>query len=86
MIVSIKRLPATILIVLVIISCQNHSAENNQSNEAKEFITPLGKKMVLSEPSAKMLAQYEKAKQDFDRDPTNADNIIWYGRSDCLFG
>ena len=86
MIVSIKRLPATILIVLVIISCQNQSAENNQSNEAKEFITPLGKKMVLSEPSAKMLAQYEKAKQDFDRDPTNADNIIWYGRRTAYLG
>jgi len=86
MIFSIKRLPAIILILLVIISCQNQSAENNQGNETNEFITPLGKKMVLSAPSEKMLAQYEKAKENFDKDPTNADNIIWYGRRTAYLG
>ena len=86
MILPIKILPAPLLIFLVLVSCQNQPAENNQSNEAKVFITPLGKKMVLSTPSEKMMAQYEKAREDFDKDPVNADNIIWYGRRTAYLG
>ena len=75
-----------LLALIFITSCQSSQTSESQIGETVEFITPLGKTYTLAEPSEKMMAQYEKAQQDFNRDPANIDNIIWYGRRTAYLG
>jgi len=72
------------LLATVISGCQNQ--DSIQQDQENEFITPLGKTYTLAEPSDKMLSQYEKAKKDYDSDPANVENIIWYGRRTAYLG
>jgi tetratricopeptide (TPR) repeat protein len=80
----------TYLILLTIasttLSCQNQQNNDNQNIENQVFVSPLGKELISSEPSKKMLDLYVKAKQDFEADPSNIDNIIWYGRRTAYLG
>jgi tetratricopeptide (TPR) repeat protein len=80
----------TYLILLTIasttLSCQNQQKSDNQNIENQVFVSPLGKELISSEPSKKMLDKYAKAKQDFEADPSNVDNIIWYGRRTAYLG
>ncbi|MDN3205570.1 tetratricopeptide repeat protein [Algoriphagus sediminis] len=50
------------------------------------YTTPLGKTFELSEPSAKLLEQYEEAKSNYESDPQNVENLIWYGRRAAYLG
>jgi len=84
MIFSFKSFMAAVLILIA--GCRNPQSDKNQIQETAEFTTPLGKVYALSEPSAKMLAQYEKAKHDYDAAPADIDNIIWYGRRTAYLG
>lgn len=69
------------LFSIVFISCKNNQKSIVKYETTKEiYISPLGKKFTKVTPSEKMLAQYKKAKQDFENDPNNVENIIWYGR------
>ncbi len=62
------------------LGCDNSQTSQAPSPNSKTFLTPLGKEVIISAPSGKMLELYKKAKADFDRDPADVDNIIWYGR------
>ena len=44
------------------------------------FTTPLGKKVLKTEIPPQLVEQYEEAKSNYEIDPENAENIIWYGR------
>ena len=81
----IRYLLVLLAIISSTISCQKQQ-DNNHSIENSVFISPLGKELVSPEPLQKMLDKYEKAKQDFNTDPTNVDNIIWYGRRTAYLG
>ncbi|WP_273567839.1 tetratricopeptide repeat protein [Maribacter halichondriae] len=55
-------------------------------NSETTFVTPLGKEYIIPEPSGKVLDQYEAAKEVFEQDPDNPENIIWYGRRTAYLG
>ena len=84
MIFSFKSLIATILILIV--SCQSPQTDKDKIDVTNEFVTPLGKIFSLAKPSDKMLAQFEKAKKDYEATPANIDNIIWFGRRAAYLG
>lgn len=75
-----------IIISVAVISCQNQQNEDSQGIENQAFVSPLGKELVTTEPSQKMVEKYAEAKQDFDTDPANVENIIWYGRRTAYLG
>jgi tetratricopeptide (TPR) repeat protein len=84
---NMKRvLSISMVIMLASLGCQTKKAENSNNRNADEFVTPLGKVYSLGVPSEKMLAQYEKAKQDFEQAPNKVDNVIWYGRRTAYLG
>ncbi len=85
-----NRIIPLLFLSILIFSC-------SQSNEAVEktdqviiakgsYITPLGKTFELSEPSARLLEQYEEAKANFEGDPNDLVKIIWYGRRTAYLG
>lgn len=69
------------LFSILYISCKDNQKSAVKTETTKEiYISPLGKKFTKATPSEKMLAQYKKAKQDFENNPNNVEHIIWYGR------
>lgn len=50
------------------------------------YVSPFGRSFTLSEPNPKLVEKYESAKADFEADPNNVDNIIWYGRRTAYLG
>ncbi|MBT8301628.1 MAG: hypothetical protein KJO63_09870 [Maribacter sp.] len=72
--------------LLFVIGCKEIKKEISAEKVPQQFITPLGKKFIIPEPTGKMLARYEKAKKDFENNPNDLDNIIWYGRRTAYLG
>ena len=68
----------------IAVSCKPKTSEQITAN--KEFTTSLGKVYPLSTPSEKLLEQYEDAKTAYEKDPNNADLLIWYGRRTAYLG
>jgi tetratricopeptide (TPR) repeat protein len=75
-----------LLCIVLIIAASCQKGNKNQSTKNHDYVSPLGKEFSVPEPSQKMLDNYEKAKQDFEADPSNTDNIIWYGRRTAYMG
>lgn len=48
--------------------------------EGAQAVSLFGKALSMPAPSQKMLDNLAVAKADYDADPMDADNIIWYGR------
>ncbi len=48
--------------------------------QGAQAVSLSGKPLYSSTPGEKVIAAVAAAKQDYDADPDNADNIIWYGR------
>jgi Tetratricopeptide repeat len=81
-----KNLSINLLIVLVLASCQIEKEENTSDQKTNEFVTPLGKVYTLNEPSDKMLKLYQEAKKNYNANPNDIDNIIWFGRRTAYLG
>ncbi len=75
----------SLLLCVISISCKDQKTSEIKE-EKKLFITPIGKKVEIPVPSQKALDQYQKAKQDYESDPKNVENIIWYGRRTGYLG
>lgn len=58
----------------------------NEIEKSLTFTTPLGKEFTISEPSKKLLSQYEEAKKNYEVNPDDIDTIIWYGRRTAYLG
>lgn len=71
---------------LLITGCQQPEEKSVKEEESLAFVTPLGKKYEMTEPSEKMMSLYQEAKLDHDNDPDNIDNIIWLGRRIAYLG
>lgn len=73
-----------------VISC--NQKQNSQEISSKSalpdsvFTTPLGKTYLIAEPSEKLLAQYREAKEKYEANPEEVENIIWYGRRTAYLG
>ena len=87
---SLNRLKTLIVSLLVAIclisSCNIKSNKVDKKEKADTFITPLGKEYAIAEPSGKMLEQYLEAKKNFEQNPDDLENIIWYGRRTAYLG
>ena len=83
-----KKLIYTLVIAIIIIGCKSNTEKKSTIEIIKDdsFTTPLGIKFTKAIPSKKMIAQYEKAKQDFENNPNDVENIIWYGRRKAYLG
>ena len=73
-----------------VISC--NQKQNSQETSSKSalpdsiFTTPLGKTYLIAEPTEKLLAQYREAKENYEANPEEVENIIWYGRRTAYLG
>ncbi|TMM56184.1 tetratricopeptide repeat protein [Maribacter algarum] len=82
-----KKLGIVLLVLLVHSSCREAKKEEVTSAEPQiDFITPLGKEIILPEPYEKSLGQYTIAKEDYETNPDDVDKIIWYGRRTAYLG
>lgn len=54
--------------------------------EGAQAVSLSGKPLYSSTPGEKVIAALAAAKQEYDKDPDNADNIIWYGRRAAYTG
>jgi len=64
------------------INCKSNPEKKTETESSANiiFISPLGKEFTKVAPTQKMLDLYAKAKQDFENNPNDVENIIWYGR------
>ncbi len=73
-----------------VISCnQKQNSPENASNPVQPdsvFTTPLGKTYSIPQPSEKLLVQYRDAKEKYEANPADVENIIWYGRRTAYLG
>ncbi len=78
-----KILPVVIVFAL---GCKEVKKEISVERVPQQFITPLGKEFSIPEPTGKMLVLFETAKSDFEDNPNDLDNIIWFGRRTAYLG
>lgn len=82
-----KKLNLLFVVLILLSSCKETKKEVAATTESDvAFVTPLGKEIILPEPSEKMVEKYETAKKDFEENQDNVDNIIWYGRRTAYLG
>lgn len=81
----IKGILFQVLITFILASCQNNKNKSDQAIQGDIFISPLGKELIVPLPSEKTLKQYEKAKQDYESEPS-VENYIWFGRRTAYLG
>ena len=82
----IKALVCGVLFILPVLGCKDTKKEVIVNTEVQKFITPLGKEFSIPEPLEKLILQYEEAKLDFENNPDNLENIIWFGRRTAYLG
>lgn len=77
-----------VLVILIFFSsCKDNTKELSTTVKRDvDFVTPLGKEIILPEPSEKMVKKYEAAKGDLETNPNDVDKIIWYGRRTAYLG
>jgi len=82
-----KKLKILFVVLILLSSCKETKKEVVAPTERDvAFVTPLGKEITLPEPSEKMFGKYEAAKKDFEENPDDVENIIWYGRRTAYLG
>ncbi len=54
--------------------------------EGAQALSVTGTPLYAADPSDGALENYEKAKADYDANPMDADNIVWYGRRTAYLG
>lgn len=85
------------LIAIIFCSCQGETKKEKKEETitkkaienkkpSAEFISPLGKRLTNSQPSKTQLENYQKAKNDFDKNPDDIENIVWLGRRTAYLG
>lgn len=75
-----------LVVIFIAFGCKEVKKEISVEKVLQQFITPLGKEFIIPEPTGKMLELFEKAKKDFEDNPNDLDNIIWYGRRTAYLG
>jgi len=80
----LKLFAICIFLITNLASCKNEKEKKKKKQaqiiENNVFVSPLGKKFTISTPSQKMLDLYATAKKEFENNPNEPENIIWYGR------
>jgi len=75
-----REIRAVILVVCMLL-VQGATAQNLPIvPEGAQAVSLSGKPLYSSPPNDRVVAALASAKQDYDENPDDADNIIWYGR------
>lgn len=80
---------ALALLILLNLACTAEKSTEDSSAPfplEDSFTTPLGKTYSISEPADALLTKFEEAKADFETNPNDLENIIWYGRRTAYLG
>ncbi|MFT5983464.1 MAG: tetratricopeptide (TPR) repeat protein, partial [Ulvibacter sp.] len=84
-----------IAIISLFIGCNNSNKKNTDAstqskseitNQAYEAISLGGDTLRSPAPSEELVSKYNVKKEAFDLDPSNIENIIWYGRFSAYLG
>ena len=68
-------------------SKQTKPVVNNSSTSINyETISLLGDTLYASPPTKELISRYQEKKVAYEKDPTNIDQIIWYGRFTAYLG
>jgi len=83
--IMIKTVFYTCLLFMFFLSCGSSTTEQDTptvtiTKKAAAAISLSGRPFQAPEPSPSFILKMKDAKTDYDADPMNADNIIWYGR------
>lgn len=81
-----RKVGIIFMTLLFLLSCKEAKKEEDTPEIQIEFLTPLGKEIILPEPSKKLLDQYRAAKEDFEHNQSDVDAIIWFGRRTAYLG
>lgn len=82
-----KKIGIFLITIIFISGCRNDKKKEVQSPATQPvFTTPLGKEITLSEPSEKLLNQYDAAAEDYEKNQDDVDKIIWFGRRTAYLG
>ena len=81
----------TFSILMLNVHCKSEKKAEPTQNENKvekslTFTTPLGKEFTISEPSEKLMNQYNEAKEIYKAYPDSIEALIWYGRRTAYLG
>jgi tetratricopeptide (TPR) repeat protein len=69
---------------ILMISCSQEPKDNEE--KIVQAISKLGEELYSAEPSGSALEKYEEAKAEFEKEPSNLDTLIWYGRRAAYLG
>lgn len=74
------------VLVLLVVALGCSTPEIQIEEVSPEAISLLGDSLFSPAPSEALMARYEAAKAAFEADPSNIDNLIWYGRFTAYIG
>lgn len=80
----VRNYTNTLLLILIIVCSESCQHEKTHREHAVRSL--LGKTYYPAPASDKMIANLEEAKSNFNNDPENLENIIWYGRRIAYLG
>lgn len=80
-----------IVSLVLFYSCNNSKhpktvVNNSSSGLDYETISLLGDTLYTSPPTEKLISRYQEKKLAYEKDPTDIDQIIWYGRFTAYMG
>jgi len=72
----------------ILFGCRSSESDHSQPETEKNeiLVNPLGRRLIKPIPGAIHLKNYKEAKQKYDEDSKDLDNIIWYGRRTAYLG
>jgi len=85
----IKRWILLVTVVFFVLSCVKKTKEAGilpDVPEGAQAVSLLGDPLYPATPYEDVLEKYEEAKLDYESDPANVENIIWYGRRTAYLG
>ena len=83
--ISVTYLALIFICLVQLVGCRTSEGDSDQQNSSDQelqqpVVNALGKKLMNSYPPSQYLLKFKEAKEKYDTDPENLDNIIWYGR------
>ena len=83
---TVKRFRPLAFLLASLLFCSCNNSKPSLPVTPEPFITPLGKVYPREKASGKPLQQYLEAKTAYEKDSSDADLLIWYGRRTAYLG
>ena len=85
----VKQWIFLLTVAFFILSCVNKTSHVDilpEVPQGAQAVSLLGDPLYPATPYENVLEKYEEAKTDYESDPANVENIIWYGRRTAYLG